>query len=76
MTNCTRRDRSLIPGSHEAAEQHGSSRPPAPMSPNSCQGQLSAEPVFCKAGLVGVICANKGGQMNESEFVVVGIDVA
>jgi transposase len=46
------------------------------MSPNSCQGQPSAELVFCKAGLIRVTRASKGGHMNESEDVVVGIDVA
>jgi hypothetical protein len=46
------------------------------MSLNSCLGQPSAESVFCKAGLVWLTCASKGGQMNESEDVVVGIDVA
>jgi len=46
------------------------------MSPNSCPGQLCAEPVSCKAGLARGIREHKGEGMNEPAEVVVGIDVA
>src|SRR5260221_3320390 len=46
------------------------------MSPNSCKGQLCAEPVSGKAGLARGIREHKGARLSEPEGLVVGIDVA
>ncbi len=46
------------------------------MSPNSCQGQLCAEPVSCTAGLARGIREHKGARLSEPEGLVVGIAVA